>query len=345
MQHGSQDLALGQHRRLPNRCSRAAHDLRADPRRAHACRQQRQGAGARAAAAQVQEIDTDRYRGHGAARCSTHRTAGGTELGRPAAHGCCWRCPHKAKAMRSTKSSEPSRESTPAACILTKVDEAASLGAVISAVLRHKLRIAYVCDGQRVPEDLHAAHQQASLAGPRRSEAQGTRAARCATKPIVARHFSRGRRPCVISDFRRSELEALAELNSTRPVKVIAVTGGKGGVGKTTVSANLAVSIAAQGRDVMLVDADLGLANVDVVLGLHTRFHLGQRDSGRVRTGGCHRHRPARAANRAGGFRHQTHGDPVAGRARRASSAPSAICITASRCWWSIPRRGCTTAS
>src|SRR5271163_1923049 len=69
--------------------------------------------------------------------------------------------------------------------------------------------------------------------------------------------------------------EALAELNSTRPVKVIAVTGGKGGVGKTTVSANLAVSIAAQGREVMLVDADLGLANVDVVLGLHTRFHLG----------------------------------------------------------------------
>jgi flagellar biosynthesis protein FlhG len=46
-------------------------------------------------------------------------------------------------------------------------------------------------------------------------------------------------------------------------------------VGKTTVSANLAVSIASQGRDVMLVDADLGLANVDVVLGLHTRFHLG----------------------------------------------------------------------
>jgi flagellar biosynthesis protein FlhF len=49
---------------------------------------------------------------------------------------------------------------TPAACVLTKVDEAASLGAVISAVLRHRLKIAYVCDGQRVPEDLHAAHQK-----------------------------------------------------------------------------------------------------------------------------------------------------------------------------------------
>jgi flagellar biosynthesis protein FlhF len=48
----------------------------------------------------------------------------------------------------------------PAACVLTKVDEAASLGGAISAVLRHKLKIAYVCDGQRVPEDLHAAHQK-----------------------------------------------------------------------------------------------------------------------------------------------------------------------------------------
>jgi flagellar biosynthesis protein FlhG len=78
-------------------------------------------------------------------------------------------------------------------------------------------------------------------------------------------------------DLRLSADQAarLEELNSSRPVKVIAVTGGKGGVGKTTVSANIAVSIAAAGRDVMLVDADLGLANVDVLLGLHTRCHLG----------------------------------------------------------------------
>jgi flagellar biosynthesis protein FlhF len=46
----------------------------------------------------------------------------------------------------------------PAGCILTKVDEAASLGAALSTVLRHHLKIAYVCNGQRVPEDLHASH-------------------------------------------------------------------------------------------------------------------------------------------------------------------------------------------
>ncbi|HXA36062.1 MAG TPA: flagellar biosynthesis protein FlhF [Steroidobacteraceae bacterium] len=48
----------------------------------------------------------------------------------------------------------------PVACIVTKVDEAASLGALISTTLRHRLKIAYVCDGQRVPEDLHPAHEK-----------------------------------------------------------------------------------------------------------------------------------------------------------------------------------------
>ena len=49
---------------------------------------------------------------------------------------------------------------SPSACIITKVDEAGSLGAVISTTLRHKLKIAYLCNGQRVPEDLHSAHQR-----------------------------------------------------------------------------------------------------------------------------------------------------------------------------------------
>jgi len=48
----------------------------------------------------------------------------------------------------------------PTACIITKLDEAASLGAVISTTLRHKLKIAYLCNGQRVPEDVHSAHQR-----------------------------------------------------------------------------------------------------------------------------------------------------------------------------------------
>ena len=58
------------------------------------------------------------------------------------------------------------------------------------------------------------------------------------------------------------------------PVRVIAVTSGKGGVGKTNVSVNLAASLALAGREVMLMDADLGLANVDVLLGLEPEFDL-----------------------------------------------------------------------
>lgn len=66
----------------------------------------------------------------------------------------------------------------------------------------------------------------------------------------------------------------LRRMASPTPVQVIAVTSGKGGVGKTNVSVNLAVAMADQGRRVMLLDADLGLANVDVMLGLHPRFNL-----------------------------------------------------------------------
>lgn len=66
----------------------------------------------------------------------------------------------------------------------------------------------------------------------------------------------------------------LRRIATPRPVRVIAITSGKGGVGKTNISVNLGLSMAAQGKDVMLLDADLGLANVDVMLGLHTKYDL-----------------------------------------------------------------------
>lgn len=66
----------------------------------------------------------------------------------------------------------------------------------------------------------------------------------------------------------------------TLPVKVVAVTSGKGGVGKTNVSANLGVALAAGGSEVLLLDADLGLANVDVMLGLQASGNLSHVISG-----------------------------------------------------------------
>jgi flagellar biosynthesis protein FlhG len=61
----------------------------------------------------------------------------------------------------------------------------------------------------------------------------------------------------------------------TAGTRVIAVTSGKGGVGKTNVVANLAVGLSELGKKVVVLDADFGLANIDVLLGLTPRFHLG----------------------------------------------------------------------
>ena len=77
-----------------------------------------------------------------------------------------------------------------------------------------------------------------------------------------------------LSESRIDQAAGLRRMAQPNPVRVIAVTSGKGGVGKTNVSVNLAVALADRGRKVMLMDADLGLANVDVLLGLHPDANL-----------------------------------------------------------------------
>jgi len=54
--------------------------------------------------------------------------------------------------------------------------------------------------------------------------------------------------------------------------KVITITSGKGGVGKTTATANLSAALAMQGKRVVAIDADIGLRNLDVVMGLENRI-------------------------------------------------------------------------
>lgn len=62
--------------------------------------------------------------------------------------------------------------------------------------------------------------------------------------------------------------------NGSDHMRIISITGGKGGVGKTTISVNLALQYAKMGKKVLLFDADLGLANVHVLLGLKPKKDL-----------------------------------------------------------------------
>ncbi|MFI5359247.1 MAG: MinD/ParA family protein [Halanaerobiales bacterium] len=64
-------------------------------------------------------------------------------------------------------------------------------------------------------------------------------------------------------------------VNGVRKSRVIAIASGKGGVGKTNVAVNLGMALQRKNKKVLLVDADLGTANIDVLLGLTPKYHLG----------------------------------------------------------------------
>jgi flagellar biosynthesis protein FlhG len=82
-------------------------------------------------------------------------------------------------------------------------------------------------------------------------------------------------RPLVLNQFDEVLLKPpLSEESAAKLLRVIAVTSGKGGVGKSNVVVNLGLALARQGLQVLLIDADLGLANLDILLGLTPRFTM-----------------------------------------------------------------------
>jgi flagellar biosynthesis protein FlhG len=69
-------------------------------------------------------------------------------------------------------------------------------------------------------------------------------------------------------------LYASPQVPRSRQIRVIAISSGKGGVGKTNIAVNLSMAMTQLKKRVLLMDADLGLANVDVMLGLKSQFNL-----------------------------------------------------------------------
>ncbi|MFQ5561823.1 MAG: P-loop NTPase, partial [Nitrospinota bacterium] len=67
---------------------------------------------------------------------------------------------------------------------------------------------------------------------------------------------------------------AFAKATEKRSARVVAVTSGKGGVGKTNVAANLGIALARQGKKVCVLDADLGMANINILLGLYPEYTI-----------------------------------------------------------------------
>jgi flagellar biosynthesis protein FlhG len=84
-------------------------------------------------------------------------------------------------------------------------------------------------------------------------------------------------------DQGRGQVIPLRPAPQARQTRVIAVTSGKGGVGKSVISANLGVCLARSGRRVLLVDADLALANLDLMLGVRARSSIREVLNARLR--------------------------------------------------------------
>ncbi len=72
------------------------------------------------------------------------------------------------------------------------------------------------------------------------------------------------------------QAQELKEMMSNHKTRIIAITSGKGGVGKSNLAVNMAIAYAQQGKKVILIDGDLGMANVNVLMNIVPQYNLMQ---------------------------------------------------------------------
>lgn len=147
----------------------------------------------------------------------------------------------------------------------------------------------------------------------------------CGEMPLVGRKssycalfsYSCGIWMVAITYWHTMRREGKDKMEDLHCVQVIAVTGGKGGVGKTTVAVNLSLALAKMGRRVVLLDADLGLANIDILLGLTPRYTLADVLEGRCELSEALMPGPGgiRVAPASSGLQNMTHLEPAQYRA------------------------------
>ncbi len=89
--------------------------------------------------------------------------------------------------------------------------------------------------------------------------------------PYVAQPFAQ---PTAVSHVIGVEQRNFQKAVHDKGARIVAVTSGKGGVGKTNLTVNLAIAMSMEGKRVLVIDADFGMANVDVVLGTVSKHHL-----------------------------------------------------------------------
>ena len=80
----------------------------------------------------------------------------------------------------------------------------------------------------------------------------------------------------IVEDLQSGDSYQSTVIENVTPARVITITSGKGGVGKTNISVNLAISLARSGLRVVILDADFGLSNIDVLLGIVPRYTLAE---------------------------------------------------------------------